>query len=36
MIDIKDLRKTLRSKDRKTKGAVVEAVRSINFRIRID
>jgi ABC-2 type transport system ATP-binding protein len=33
MIDIKDLRKTFRSKDRKTKGAVVEAVRSINFAV---
>ena len=34
MIDIKDLRKTFRSKDRKTKGAVVEAVRSINFAVK--
>jgi ABC-2 type transport system ATP-binding protein len=33
MIDIKDLRKTFRSKDRKAKGAVVEAVRSINFAV---
>jgi len=34
MIDIKDLRKTFRSKDRKTKGAAVEAVRSINFAVK--
>lgn len=34
MIDIKDLRKTFRSKDRKTKGAVVEAVRSVNFAVK--
>jgi len=34
MIDIKDLRKTFRSKDRKTKGAIVEAVRSINFAVK--
>jgi ABC-2 type transport system ATP-binding protein len=33
MIDIKDLRKSFRSKDRKTKGTVVEAVRSINFAV---
>jgi ABC-2 type transport system ATP-binding protein len=34
MIDVKDLRKTFRSKDRKTKGAIVEAVRSINFAVK--
>jgi ABC-2 type transport system ATP-binding protein len=34
MIDVKDLRKTFRSKDRKTKGALVEAVRSINFAVK--
>ena len=34
MIDVKELRKTFRSKDRKSKGAVVEAVRSINFTVK--
>ena len=33
MIQVKDLRKTFRSKDRKSKGATVEAVRSINFAV---
>lgn len=33
MIQVKDLRKTFRSKDRKSKGASVEAVRSINFAV---
>jgi len=33
MIQIKDLRKTFRSKDRKSKGATLEAVRSINFAV---
>jgi ABC-2 type transport system ATP-binding protein len=33
MIQVKDLRKTFRSKDRKSKGAMVEAVRSINFAV---
>jgi ABC-2 type transport system ATP-binding protein len=33
MIEVKDLRKTFRSKDRKSKGATVEAVRSINFAV---
>ncbi len=31
MLQVKDLRQTFRSKDRKSKGATVEAVRSINF-----
>jgi ABC-2 type transport system ATP-binding protein len=33
MIQVKELRKTFRSKDRKSKGATVEAVRSINFAV---
>lgn len=33
MIDVKELRKTFRSKDRKSKGVLVEAVRSINFSV---
>jgi ABC-2 type transport system ATP-binding protein len=33
MIQVKDLRKTFRSKARKSKGATVEAVRSINFAV---
>ncbi len=33
MIQVKDLRKTFRSKDRKSKGAAVEAVRGINFAV---
>src|ERR1700679_1235060 len=33
MLQVKDLRKTFRSKDRKSKGAPVEAVRSINFAV---
>jgi ABC-2 type transport system ATP-binding protein len=33
MIQVKDLRKSFRSKDRKSKGATVEAVRSINFAV---
>jgi ABC-2 type transport system ATP-binding protein len=33
MIQVKDLGKTFRSKDRKSKGAMVEAVRSINFAV---
>jgi ABC-2 type transport system ATP-binding protein len=33
MIQVKDLRKTFRSKDRKSKGAMVEAVRGIDFAV---
>jgi ABC-type antimicrobial peptide transport system ATPase subunit len=33
MIQVKELRKTFRSKDRNSKGATVEAVRSINFAV---
>jgi ABC-type multidrug transport system ATPase subunit len=33
MIDVKDLRKTFRSKDKKSKGAAVEAVNGINFAV---
>jgi ABC-2 type transport system ATP-binding protein len=34
MIEVKDLRKTFPSKDRKAKGAIVEAVRGINFAVK--